>query len=95
MKKYSDILINDDNFDEEYEKLLKYFNYNKELYTYEEFVDKLDNSFTKQNNNGIEEWISYNISSDITHNFNQVIQSGYLAYEFGNGFLILNYIYYL
>ena len=32
-------------------------------------MDKLDNSFTKQNNNGIEEWISYNISSDITHNF--------------------------
>lgn len=87
--KYSNLILTDDNFDEELVKLCKKINISHTQY--ESFEPKLTNDFHKQDNEGIEEWISYKILPDFSYDCSQVFQKGYLAYEFGNGFIIFNF----
>lgn len=89
MRKYSDIDLTDDNFDEEYEKLIESFDIRG---TFNSFVKELPSSFVKQENNGVEEWISSsNLKNDFSSSINQCIHSCMLAYEFKNGFLIIDF----
>lgn len=89
MRKYSDIEITDDNFDEEYEKLTELFNIRG---MYNSFVKELPSSFIKQENKGVEEWISSsNLNNDFSSSIDQCIHSGMLAYEFKNGFLVIDF----
>ena len=88
--KYSDVTLNDYNFDKELEQLSGivgvHFN------NYENFTDILPNSFTKQiHPRGFDEWISCKILPNKGSDFKQAYQVGQLAYEFENGFIILNF----
>ncbi len=94
--KYSKTILSDENFDDELEKLLNVIGEcGKE---FDGFVDKLDNSFTKQKNNlGFDEWISTTkeLHMDISAmhaGITQACKEGKIAYEFGNGFIILNFV---
>ena len=44
-----------------------------------------------QYNNGIEEWLRYGGYPNKGSDFRQAYQIGQVAYEFGNGFIVLNY----
>ena len=90
MRKYSNIEITDDNFDEEYEKLAELFDIRG---TFNSFVSELPFSFVKQDNNGVEEWLSSsNLKNNFSSSINQCIHSCcMLAYEFKNGFLIIDF----
>jgi len=88
--KYSNVILNDDNFDEEFEHLCEIV---KLPYSsYENFIDKLPNHYTKQiHSNGFDEWICCKTIPNKGSDFKQAYQVGTLAYEFKNGFIILNF----
>lgn len=94
--KYSETILTDDNFDDELEKLLNVIG--KCGKEYDGFVDKLDDSFKKQENElGFEEWIktTKGLHMDISAmhaGVSQACKEGKIAYEFGNGFIILNFV---
>jgi hypothetical protein len=88
--KYSEVILTDDNFDTELEKLSEivgiHFN------NYDNFVEKLNNNFKRQTHPlGFEEWITYSIYPSIGSDCSQAYQKGKLAYQFGNGFIILDF----
>lgn len=88
--KYSNVSLNDDNFDKELECLCLIIgcSYNN----YENFVTTLSNDYIKQTHvNGFEEWICSKTIPNKGSDFKQAFQVGTLAYEFGNGFIILNF----
>lgn len=88
--KYSNIILTDDNFDEELEKLCDFRKINTDYYN--SFVKKLSDEFLVQYNNKKEEWINnIGIYPNKGSDFKQAYQRGQLAYEFGNGFIILDY----
>lgn len=87
---YSDTILTDDNFDEEIEKLSEiigiHFN------NYDSFVTKIDDSFSCQTHEkGFEEWIKCGVYPNKGSDYTQAYQKGYLAYEFGNGFVIFKF----
>jgi hypothetical protein len=87
--RYSNVIITDDNFDEELEKLCDVIDmpYGR----YETFTEKLDDGFTKQKNeHGFDEWIKSSIVNR-SAGISEATQTGQLAYEFGNGFVVLNF----
>lgn len=86
---YRDVLLTDDNFDEELEKLCEFTGL--DLGSYNSFVHKLDDDFSLQMNNSKEEWIHHKTLSNKGSDFKQAIQKGQLAYEFRNGFIVLDY----
>jgi len=98
--KYSNTILTDDNFDEELEKLDEILGgtvstkLDSDL-GYDTFVENLDDSFTKQQfKHGdliFEEWVKCGVYPNPNANFKQAVQKGKLAYEFGNGFLIINF----
>jgi len=85
------VIITDDNFDEEFEKLcdILHISYG----SWFEFVDNLGDGFFKQTHElGFEEWINQKVNA----HYNPVGNvypciSGSLAYECGNGFMICSY----
>jgi hypothetical protein len=85
--RYSDVILNDDNFDTELEKLSEivgiHFN------NYDNFVEKLDKKFKCQTHPlGFEEWIDMRVLPNHSIDcVSPIIESG-MAYEFGNGFII-------
>lgn len=88
--KYSELIITDDNFDFELEKLSEtvgiHFN------NYDSFVKRLDDKFKCQVHPlGFDEWLIYEICPDIESGCRQAHKSGKLAYEFGNGFMVLEF----
>ena len=88
--KYSNIILTDDNFDEELEKLCDFARVSTD--TYNSFVEKLSNKFRLQYNNEKEEWINnVGVYPSKGSDFKQAYQRGQLAYEFVNGFIILDY----
>lgn len=87
--KYSNTILTDNNFDEELEKLCDKVNISHN--EYESFEEKLPKDFIVQDNNGIDEWISYSINPDFSIDCIRAFQKGFLAYEFGNGFMIFNF----
>lgn len=96
--KYSDKILKDDNFDDELEKLIKITG--ECGIWYDTFVEKLDDSFELQTHDlGFEEWVvTYGLRQDISAmhaGISQACQNGKLAYEFGNGFIVLNFVYVL
>lgn len=88
--KYSNIILTDDNFDEELEKLCDFTKINTDSYS--SFVKELPDEFKLQYNDEKEEWIN-NIGSYPSKgsDFKQAYQRGQLAYEFENGFIVLDY----
>ena len=86
--RYSEEILNDDNFDEEVEKLAELIGIPHT--NYETFVEKLDDNYKKQTHDlGFEEWLKseiYPSSSGLEAN-----ERGFLAYEFGNGFVVFNF----
>lgn len=83
MKKYKDnVILTDDNYDDELEEIQKYFDI---VIVDSSFVQKLPSGFDKQNNKGVEEWIKVD-------NYNDGYQEGSLAYEFSNGFMVVDFI---
>lgn len=93
--RYSDVNITDDNFDNELKKLLGIIG--ECGIWYDEFVEKIDNSFSmKTHDLGFEEWVeSYGLKPDISAmnaGVYQTCERGRLAYEFGNGFIVLNFV---
>lgn len=86
---YFQVVLTDDNFDEELEKLCKYVGL--PYSSYNSFAEKLDDDFSLQVNNGVEEWIKSEVYPNKGSDFRQAYQVGQLAYEFSNGFIILDY----
>jgi hypothetical protein len=87
--RYSDVFLSDNNFDEELEKLCEIVGL--PYSSYEAFTEKLDGKFYKQENeNGFEEWINSRIVNR-SAGISEATQVGQLAYEFGNGFIVLNF----
>lgn len=88
--KYSETIITDDNSDEELEDLCYIVGIHHT--NYDGFVEHLDSSFHKQKHEfGFDEWISYSVVPSIGADCKQAYQVGKLAYEFGNGFMVLNF----
>lgn len=87
--KYSDTILTDDNFDEEIEKLASVIGI--PFVNYEGFVDTLTPSvYTCQTHEkGFEEWIM--CVTFPSASMGEAYQKGFLAYEFGNGFVIFNF----
>ena len=87
--KYSNVILTDDNFDEELENLCEFAKVS--ICDYNSFVVSIE-GFKLQENNQKEEWIKIHGSfPDKGSDFKQAYQRGQLAYEFGNGFIILDY----
>lgn len=86
---YSQTILTDSNFDEELEKLCASVGVNPS--SYNSFVDKLDDNFELQMNDGKEEWIRSRVVPNIGSDYRQAYQKGQIAYEFGNGFIILDF----
>lgn len=88
--KYSSSTLTDSNFDKELESLcnkvgIPYGNY-------ENFVVVLPYGYTKQTHtDGFEEWVNGRSLPDKGSDFKQAYQVGTLAYEFENGFIVLNF----
>ncbi len=88
--RYSNVILTDDNFDDELEKVCDFAKL--DLGSYNSFVEKLPIGFKLQYNDNIEEWINnYGSFSSKSSDFQQAYQKGQLAYEFWNGFMILDY----
>lgn len=86
-KKYSDLIIVDENFDENMEKLADEngFYYSQ----YIDFVKELPKGFEKQENkNGYEEWIRIDFYPNHCINCVAPIVITTCAYEFANGFML-------
>lgn len=85
--RYSDLVISDDNFDENMEKLadengFRYINFLS-------FVDNLSDDFTKQiSKNGYEEWVSVKMKPNFSIDCVTPIIESIYAYEFANGFMM-------
>lgn len=82
--RYSEKVLTENNFDEEVERIYKEIG--EGIIEYNSFIEELDKQFTKQTNNGKEEWIRWTFSSD------SQCQKGQLAYEFKNGFIVMDFI---
>lgn len=89
--KYSNVILSDDNFDEELEKLCDSLKVPYDRYL--DFVEKLDNTYSKQNNSlGFEEWVNQKVKPHYNPMGNVYPHIyGKLAYEFANGFIVLYY----
>lgn len=87
--KYSNTILTEDNFDDEYEKLVAIVEppYN----SYEGFVSALDGEFTVQEHEkGFNEYLIQKVSPNRNNmQFHQHTVT--LAYEFGNGFMVFNF----
>lgn len=88
-KKYSDLILTDENFDENMEKLADEndFSYGQYL----KFVEKLPEelNFSRQDNkNGYEEWISTRTRPNHAIDCVSPIVESIVAYEFANGFIL-------
>lgn len=87
--RYSNVILTDDNFDEELEKLCDFTGIPTDCYN--SFVDNIE-GFELQENNKKEEWIkTYGSFPDKGSDYRQAHQRGQLAYEFGNGFIVFDY----
>lgn len=87
--KYSNLIITDDNFDENMEKLADENGF--PYVSYLDFVEKLPENlnFTKQDNeNGYEEWISIKTIPNRSSRYVFYNQEQITAYEFANGFML-------
>lgn len=90
MRKYSNIIITDDNEDEESEKLADQngFKYSQ----YIGFEKHLTEDFSEQENkNGYMEWVSQRTLPNHSIDCAAPIIECILAYEFGNGFMLFGY----
>lgn len=88
--KYSNKILSDDNFDDEVEKLAEIIGIPHT--NYDCFLEKLDNGFEVQNHDlGFEEWINYQTIPGVGGGCLQAYQTGKLAYEFANGFIVMNF----
>ena len=86
---YSEAIVTDDNFDKELEELCELMECDPN--SYNSFIEKLDDNFSLQINNGKEEWICSKNVSNKGSDFKQAYQKGQVAYEFGNGFIVIDY----
>lgn len=87
MKRYSDLFITDDNFDENMEKLADENNFSYGQFV--AFLEKLPNGFTKQDNkNDYEEWVSVKTYPNHAIDCVAPIVESIVAYEFANGFML-------
>ena len=87
--RYSNVILTDDNFDEELEKLCDFAGISIDCYS--SFVNNIED-FILQENNEREEWIKvYGSFPNKSSNYEQAYQKGQLAYEFYNGFIIFDY----
>lgn len=85
--RYSDVILTDDNFDEEIEKLSEKIGI--PFANYDGFVKKLDKGFVCQEHDlGFAEWIF--VENKCTPGSESSYQKCQLAYEFGNGFIIMH-----
>lgn len=85
--RYSNVIITDENFDEEMERLADQNNYN-----YSQcigFAEKLSDDFiVQQNDNGYEEWVCQKVYPDFSIDCVAPIIEAVVAYEFANGFML-------
>ena len=89
---YSTEILTDANFDEELEKLCDLIG--RHHSSYDEFVSELPSEYKMQTHDlGFEEWLLYSVKpgTNVKGDFTTVFQSGKLAYQFGNGFIILDF----
>lgn len=85
--KYSDVILTDENFDEEVEKLAEIIGLHHTQY--EDFVTKLDDKFKCQEHDlGFEEWVKQIVKPNFAIDCAAPIFESWKAYEFGNGFVI-------
>lgn len=88
--KYSNVILTDENFDTEIETLATIIGI--PFTKYENFVEILPSGFTCQTHEkGFEEWICFETVPSFSSDCASAYQKGYLAYEFGNGFIIFNF----
>jgi hypothetical protein len=88
--KYSNEILTDNNFDKELETLCDTIGIHHN--NYDNFVASLPDGYTKQiHTHGFEEWVNGKTLPNKGSDFKQAYQVGQLAYEFGNGFILLNF----
>ena len=86
-KRYSDLIITDDIFDENMERTAEENGFSHLQFL--KFVEKLPEGFSKQDNkNGYEEWVSVRTSPNHAIDCIAPIVESVVAYEFGNGFML-------
>lgn len=88
--KYSNKILNDDNFDEELEKLVIKLGFDSSYCN--NFVKSLDDYWVKQEGvDGCDEYVKAKLVPNPNANFKQGVEVGQIAYEFGNGFIVFDY----
>lgn len=88
--KYSLVTVTDDNMDDCIESLFKEIDMNPDHW--EGFIKELPKGFIKQEHPlGFDEFIQPKTSNNPSGDNQQALQSGLLAYEFGNGFLTFRF----
>ena len=86
-KRYSDLVITDEIFDESMEKLAEETGFSHIQFL--EFVKELSKGFTKQENeNGYEEWVSVKTYPNHCIDCVAATEVSVVAYEFANGFML-------
>lgn len=86
-KRYSDLVITDEIFDENMEKTAEENGFSHLQFL--EFVEELPKGFTRQENeNGYEEWVSVKIYPNHCIDCVSPIVESVVAYEFANGFML-------
>lgn len=88
--KYSNEILTESSFDKVLEDLCYKMGFSIDAFN--SFVECLDSNFKLQYNNGVEEWINvYGSYSNPKSGYRIAYQRGQLAYEFGNGFVVMDY----
>ena len=88
--RYSDKFLDDSNFDTELELLCEKIG--RGIENYDTFTKDIDGSFEKQQHElGFEKYVKGITLPNISGDCRQAFHKGKLAYEFGNGFMIINF----
>ena len=88
--RYSQTVITDDNSDDELEKLCGIIGMHWN--SYEGFCKELPSGFTHQmNESGFSEYVNSKTLPNKGSDFKQAFEKGVIAYQFDNGFMLLNF----
>ena len=86
--RYNKTVLTDENFDEEMEKLAEIIGI--PFTCFKNFVKELDSSFAVRTHDlGFDEWACVKIINQ-NPSISEAYEDVYLAYEFGNGFMIFH-----
>lgn len=88
MSRYSNVVISDDNYDDEYEKICDMMNI--PYGSMHNFVETLSDRFMEQDSDygNFKEWIDSSVEPNFAIDCSSPIVNAKIAFEFSNGFMI-------